>query len=78
MMTFVIPLVAAGLLMLLGLAIKLTRSKAVIYLTLSLVVLMFVGDLLLGLNPYKVLISGSILYLIIKNGREAIREADGY
>ena len=40
-LAFVLTLVAAGLLMLLGLLIKLTRNKAVIYLTLSLVVLMF-------------------------------------
>ncbi|MDB2686163.1 hypothetical protein N9Y42_03040 [Mariniblastus sp.] len=72
------PLVAACLLMLLGLVIKLTRNKAVIYFTLALVVLLFLVDLLLGFNPIKALISGTILYLIIKNGREAIREADGY
>ena len=74
----VIPFAAAGLLVVLGLIVKYVRNMASIYAALAIISVMFLGDLLIGFNPIKVVISGAIVFMVIKVGRSALLEADGY
>ncbi len=73
-----IPFAAAGLLVVLGLIVKYVRNMASIYAALAIISVMFLGDLLIGFNPIKVVISGAIVFMVIKVGRSALLEADGY
>ena len=74
----VIPFAAAGLLVVLGLIVKYVRNMASIYAALAIISVMFLGDLLIGFNPIKVVISGAIVFMVTKVGRSALLEADGY
>ena len=50
------------------------KSRAIIQVTIGLVVLGFLLDLLIGFNVVKAVISGLIIALIVKTGREALDE----
>jgi hypothetical protein len=52
------------------------RNKFAIISAIALTTLTFGLDGLIGLSPLKMLISGGIVYVIWKNGREALAEAD--
>ena len=59
----------------LGVLTLLLKSRVIIQLTISIVVLGLLLDLLIGFNVIKAIISGLVICLVIKTGRQALVKA---
>lgn len=72
----VLPLGICGAFIVLGALTLILKNRVIILITVALLVLGLVLDLAIGFNPIKLLISGAIIWLIIKTGKEAAQEVN--
>ncbi len=69
-----VPLGICATFVVLGILTLTLKSRPVIMATMGLLVLGLVADLLLSLNVGKLVISGLIIWLVVKTGNEAMQE----
>jgi hypothetical protein len=50
------------------------KSRLIIQLTVAVLILGFIAELLISFNVIKAIISACVIWLIIKTGREALKE----
>ena len=55
-----------------------TRNKIIILITMVLVSIYLLGDVMLALNPLKLVAYGGVLYVVGKTGSEALAEVSKY